>query len=95
MPPQQTKLTPETGRDAAGRGPDLAIALAKDATGVLSLLAGYWRAFRKWRQRERLRVSLHELSERGLMDIGLTSSEIDHLDAGRALERLRDGMRYP
>jgi uncharacterized protein YjiS (DUF1127 family) len=128
MPPQQTKLTFETGRDAAGRGPDLAIALEKDATGdalvgacpdasvaalrdafsekeapgppvastwsVLSLLEGYWRAFRKWRQRERLRVSLHDLSDRELMDIGLTSSEIDYIVAGRAIERLRDGMRY-
>lgn len=94
MPPQQTKLTPETGRDAAGRGPDLAIALEKDATGVLSLLAGYWLAFRKWRQRERLRLSLHDLSDRELMDIGLTSSEIDHIDASRAIERLKDSMRH-
>ena len=94
MPPQQTKLTPETGRDAAGRGPDLAIALAKDATGVLSLLAGYWRAFRNWRQRQRSRVSLHDLSERELRDIGLTASDIDYIEAGRALERLRDGRTY-
>ena len=126
MPPQQTKLTSETGRD--GLYPDLAIALEKDATGdalaeacpdasiaalrdapsekdaaglpvastrsVLSLLEGYWRAFRKWRQRERLRVSLHDLSDRELMDIGLTSSEIDYIDAGRAIERLRDGMTH-
>ena len=124
MPPQQAKLTSETGRDAAGLCPDLlAIALEKDATGdalaeacpdasiaalrggpseplvastrrVSSLLGGYWRAFRKWRQRERLRVSLHDLSDRELMDIGLTSSEIDYIDAGRAIERLRDGMTY-
>jgi uncharacterized protein YjiS (DUF1127 family) len=128
MPPQQTKLTSETGRDTAGRGPDLAIALEKDAMGdalvgacpdasitalrgaffekqaagppvastwsVLSLLEGYWRAFRKWRQRDRLRVSLHDLSDRELMDIGLTSSEIDYIAAGRAIERLRDDMRY-
>jgi len=126
MPPQQTKLTSETGRDAAGLC--LAIDLEKDATGdalaearpdasiaarrdapsekeaagppvastrsVLSFLEGYWRAFRKWRQRERLRVSLHDLSERELMDIGLTSSEIEYIDAGRAIERLRDGMTY-
>ena len=126
MPPQQTKLTSETGRDAAGLC--LAIDLEKDATGdalaearpdasiaarrdapseneaagppvastrsVLSFLEGYWRAFRKWRRRERLRVSLHDLSERELMDIGLTSSEIEYIDAGRAIERLRDGMTY-
>jgi uncharacterized protein YjiS (DUF1127 family) len=128
MPPQPTKLTSETGRDAAGLRLDLAIALVKDATGdalaeacpdasvaalrdafsekeaagppvastrsVLSLLEGYWGAFRKWRQRERLRVRLHELSDRELMDIGLTSGEIDYIVAGRAIERLRDGMTY-
>ncbi|QWG16214.1 DUF1127 domain-containing protein [Bradyrhizobium sediminis] len=33
MPPQQTNLTSEIGRDAAGLGPDLSIALVKDAMG--------------------------------------------------------------
>jgi uncharacterized protein YjiS (DUF1127 family) len=128
MPPQQTKLTSETGRDGARLQLDLAIALVKDATGealaeacpdasistlrdafsekeaagppvastrsVLSLLWGYWRSFRKWRQREGLRVRLHDLSDRELMDIGLTSSEIDYIVASRAIERLRDGGRY-
>jgi uncharacterized protein YjiS (DUF1127 family) len=37
---------------------------------------------------------LHELSDRELMDIGLTSGEIDYIVAGRAIERLRDGMTY-
>ena len=106
MPPQQTNLTSETGRDAAGLRLDLAIALVKDAPGnalaeacpdasmavlrdvssekeaagppvastrsVLSLLQGYWRAFRKRRQAE----SLHSLSDRELADIGLTAQDI-------------------
>jgi uncharacterized protein YjiS (DUF1127 family) len=33
MPPQQTNLTSETGRDAAGLGLDPSIALVKDAMG--------------------------------------------------------------
>jgi uncharacterized protein YjiS (DUF1127 family) len=124
MPPQQTNLTSETGRDAAGLRLDLAIALVKDAPGnalaeacpdasmaalrdvssekeaagppvastrsVLSLLQGYWRAFRKRRQAE----SLHTLSDRELADIGLTPGDIDHLVARRAIERLRDGTTY-
>jgi uncharacterized protein YjiS (DUF1127 family) len=128
MPPQQTNLTSETGRDAAGLRLDRAIALVKDATGdalaeacpdasiaalrdafsekdaagppvastrsVLSLLQGYWRAFRKRRQRERLRVNLHDLSDRELMDIGLTRSDIGYVVADRAIERLRDGTTY-
>jgi uncharacterized protein YjiS (DUF1127 family) len=83
MPPQQTKLISE----AAG----LPVA---STWSVLSLLQGYWRAFRKRRQRERLRVSLHDLSDRELRDIGLTSSDIDYIFAGRAIERLRDGRTY-
>jgi uncharacterized protein YjiS (DUF1127 family) len=128
MPPQQTNLTSESRRDAAGLRLDLAIALAKDATGdalaaarpdatiaalrdtfskeeaagppaastwsVLSLLQRYWRAFKERRQREKLRVSLHDLSERGLIDIGLTPGDIDYIVAHRAIERLRDGTTY-
>ncbi|UGY17309.1 DUF1127 domain-containing protein [Bradyrhizobium septentrionale] len=128
MPPQQTNLTPETGRDAAGLRLDPAIALVKDTTGdalaeacpdasiaalrdafsekeaagppvastrsLLGLLQGYWRALRNWRQRARSRVSLHDLSDRELMDIGLTQGEIDCLVAGRAIERLREGTTY-
>ena len=128
MPPQQTNLTSETGRDAAGLRLDLATALVKDATGdalaaarpdasvgalrdtfpekkaagppaastrsVLSLLKGYWRAFQERRQRERLRVSLHDLSDRELMDIGLTPGDIDYIVAHQAIERLRDGTTY-
>jgi uncharacterized protein YjiS (DUF1127 family) len=83
MPPQQTKLKSETA------GP-----LVASTWSVLSLLQGYWRAFRKRRQRERLRASLHNLSDRELRDIGLTSSDIDYIVAGRAIERLRDGRTY-
>jgi uncharacterized protein YjiS (DUF1127 family) len=61
---------------------------------VLSLLQGYWRAFQDRRQRERLRVSLHDLSDRELMDIGLTPGDIDYIVAHRAVERLRDGTTY-
>ncbi|WP_166303313.1 DUF1127 domain-containing protein [Bradyrhizobium sp. 2S1] len=128
MPPQQTNLSPSTGRDAAGLRLDPAIALVEGTTGdalaeacpdasiaalrdafsekeaagppvastrsLLGLLQGYWRAFRNWRQRARSRVSLHDLSDRELMDIGLTQGEIDCLVAGRAIERLREGATY-
>ena len=129
MPPQQTNLTSETGRDAAGLGLELSIALVKDAMGealaaarpdasigaprdalsekdaaagrpgastrsVLSLLKGYWRAFQEQRQRQRLRVSLHDLSDRELLDIGVTRAEIDCIAAHRAIDRLRDGTTY-
>jgi len=128
MPPQQTNLTSETGRDAPGLGLDLSIALVKDAMGealaaappdasiaalrdalsekdaagppaastrsVLSLLKGYWRALQERRRRQGLRASLHELSDRELMDIGVTRAEIDYLAAHRAIDRLRDGTTH-
>ena len=128
MPPQQTNLTSETGRDAAGLGLDLSIALVQDATGealatahpdasiaalrdalsekdaagppaastrsVLSLLRGYWRPFQEWRQRRGRRASLYDLSDRELMDIGVTRAEIDCIAAHRAIDRLREGTTH-
>jgi uncharacterized protein YjiS (DUF1127 family) len=105
MPPQQTNLTSERGREAAGPGFDFAIASVKDALSekqaagppvastrnVLGSLKGYWRAFQERRQRNRLRVSLNDLSDRQLRDIGLTPGDIDCIVAHRAFERLRDG----
>ena len=83
MPPQPTKLT------CGAAGPPIA-----STWRVLRFLQAYWRAFRNWRQRQRSRGSLHDLSERELRDIGLTASDIDYIEAGRALERLRDGRTY-
>src|SRR4029079_14984328 len=109
MPPQQTNVTPETGRNAAGLGLGLPIALAKDAMvdalaarrlnasiptrddalsekdaagptaastrSVLGLLKRYWRAFQARRQRQSF---LPDLSDRQLIDIGLTRDGIDY-----------------
>jgi uncharacterized protein YjiS (DUF1127 family) len=80
MPPQQTNITAATERDAARLRLDLSI--------VLSLLRRCWRAFQKWRPRSR--VTLQDLSDRELMDIGLTRGEIDCIAPERAIERLRD-----
>jgi uncharacterized protein YjiS (DUF1127 family) len=124
MPPQQTNITSETERDAAGLDLDLPIALAKDAVeealaaarlnasiaalddamsekdaaattvastrSVLSLLKRYWRAFQERHQRQNLRAGLSYLSDRELMDIGLTRCEIDYITPQRAIDRLRD-----
>ena len=37
---------------------------------------------------------MRDLSERQLMDIGLTPGDIDYIAAHRAVERLRDGTTY-
>lgn len=65
---------------------------AASARGVLDLLEQYWRAFWQWRQNPQL--SLQDLSDRELMDIGLTRGEIDYLTPQRAIDRLRDNTRY-
>jgi hypothetical protein len=41
-----------------------------------------------------LRVSVNDLSDRQLMDIGLTTGDIERIVAHRAFERLRDGTTY-
>ena len=107
MPTQQTNIASETGRDAVT--PNASIAALRDTfsekeavgppfaatPGGLSLLQRYWRAFRQWRQREGLRACLHNLTDRELMDIGLTPGDIDYIVADRAIERMRDGMMSP
>ncbi|WP_426419337.1 DUF1127 domain-containing protein [Bradyrhizobium genosp. A] len=62
------------------------------ARSVLGLLKRYWSAFQQWRQS--LRPTLKDLSDRELMDIGLTRGEIDHLTPQRAIDTLRDSTRY-
>jgi uncharacterized protein YjiS (DUF1127 family) len=68
----------------------------KDAAGppaasrrnVLGLLRQYWRAFQQRRQNPRL--TLQDLSDRELMDIGLTRGEVDYLTPQRAIDSLRE-----
>lgn len=85
MPPQLTDSTCETEDDAARRGLDLSI--------VLSSLKRYWRLFQQQRQGQR--VTLQDLSDRELMDIGLTRGEIDYFTPERAIDRLRDRAADP
>jgi uncharacterized protein YjiS (DUF1127 family) len=106
MPPQQTKLTPEP--DAAGLGFDFALASGEDALSetqtagppaastpsVLSSLKRYWRGLQERRQRNRLRVSVRDLSDRQLIDIGMAPGDIDCIVAYRAFEGLRDGTSH-
>ncbi len=96
MPPQTTDPAFKIEGDAAMRGLDLTIGLGKGATddtrNVLGLLKRHWRAFAKWRQRQNSRTTLHDLSDRALMDIGVTRGEIDHIAPHRAVDALRDSI---
>ncbi|MBR1148871.1 DUF1127 domain-containing protein [Bradyrhizobium sp. AUGA SZCCT0431] len=74
-------------KDAAGP-------TAASTRNVLGLLKRYWRAFQERRQRQGLRAGLANLSDRDLMDIGLTRGEIDHITPQRAINRIRDSAIY-
>jgi uncharacterized protein YjiS (DUF1127 family) len=67
---------------------------AVSTRNVLSLLKRYWRAFGEWRQRQSSRTTLHDLSDRELMDIGVRRDEIDHIAPHRAIDVLRDSIHF-
>ena len=48
-----------------------------------SFFKNYWGAFRERRKRQRLVANLCDLSDRELMDIGITRSEIDYVASHR------------
>ena len=45
-----------------------------------------WRAFQRWRKRERIRAELSSFSDRGLGDIGITRGEIDYFVSNRSID---------
>jgi uncharacterized protein YjiS (DUF1127 family) len=53
---------------------------------VYSPLEAYWNAFQEWRKRGRLLTNLCDLSDRELMDIGITRGEIDYLASHRGCD---------
>jgi uncharacterized protein YjiS (DUF1127 family) len=50
---------------------------------VYSPLETYWNGFQEWRKRRRLMANLCDLSDRELMDIGITRGEIDYVASHR------------
>jgi uncharacterized protein YjiS (DUF1127 family) len=84
MPPQQTNITSETER----------LPLELPSTwSIPGLLARYWRALQDRRWRQGPQIALQDLSDRELMDIGLTRGEIDSIAPELAIARLRDNAR--
>ena len=67
---------------------------AASIRSVLGLLKRYWRAFQERRRRQRLRVALHELSDRELMDIGVRRDEIGYIARHRAIDTVGDSTTY-
>ena len=80
--------------DDASSVKDAAGPTAASTRNVLGLLKRYWRAFQQRCLRQSLRAGLAYLSDKELMDIGLSRSEIDYLTPQRAIDRLRDSTIY-
>lgn len=62
-----------TIQETTARGPLI------DGRHVYSPLEPYWRAFQQRRKRQKLLASLYDLSDRELMDVGITRGEIDYV----------------
>jgi len=71
---------------------DAAGPTAASTPGLLGLLRRAWLAFLA--RRLGPQVTLQDLSDRELMDIGLTRGEVDYLTPQRAVDNLRDSTRY-
>jgi uncharacterized protein YjiS (DUF1127 family) len=72
---------------------DTAMSMIYQTTGLVqtadsqrrnvSVFKNCWNAFQEWRKWERLRRDLYNLSERELMDIGISYGEIDYVASNR------------
>jgi len=51
---------------------------AAAAGGVSGFFKKCWSAIQQWRERERVRTALYDLSDRDLRDIGITRGEIEY-----------------
>lgn len=53
---------------------------------VASFVWKYWDAFQEHRERQKLRASLADLSDRELMDIGIARDQIDYVASNRTID---------
>jgi uncharacterized protein YjiS (DUF1127 family) len=58
---------------------------------VFNSLGSCWVAFQEWRQRGRLEDELCNLSDRALLDIGMTRGEIEYAVSNTSFDREEPG----
>ena len=63
---------------------------------VFSFIWKYWDAFQERRERQKLRATLSDLSDRELIDIGTARGEIDYISSHRGIDPrgMRSWLRY-
>jgi len=59
------------------------LAPATERRQVYSPTEAYWNAFQEWHKRRRLLANLCDLSDRELLDIGITRGEIGYVASHR------------
>jgi uncharacterized protein YjiS (DUF1127 family) len=50
--------------------------------GISSIVRAIWQSIQEWRERQRTRNALEDLSDKELHDIGITRGEIDFVARG-------------
>ena len=60
--------------------------MAGSTRRVSSFFNRYWGALLEWRERQRVRTALCDLSDRELKDIGTTRGEVDYVASNRGTD---------
>ncbi|WP_342710923.1 DUF1127 domain-containing protein [Bradyrhizobium sp. B124] len=64
-------------------GPTSSAQAVASTPRIFSAFKGFWDAVQEWRKWERLRSDLCSLSDRELMDIGISRGEVDYVASNR------------
>ena len=70
-----------TARSAAGLGQAPA-----STQGFSSSIRSYWDTFQEWRECEKLRSRMNNLTDQELRDIGIARGDIDYVAANRSID---------
>jgi len=62
--------------------------------GISGIVTAIWQSIREWREREKVRSALERLSDKELLDIGITRAEIDYVARSAPPVDPRDAANY-
>lgn len=85
MPPHQTSSLDALPQSRA----------AASTRSIRCVLQRYWRAFQERRRAASSRTALICMSDRQLLDIGLSRDQVDYIAPQRAIDNLRDRATNP
>lgn len=62
--------------------------------GISGIVAAIWQSIREWHERQRTRNALEDLSDKELLDIGISRGEIDYVARSAPPVDPRDAANY-